>query len=161
MKNRFLISIPLFLFLLTLEVSAINPRSIQVKETKVRQQPTFLARPTGSVAYGDRVDVLEQRGVWSHVKNSQIHGWLHSSALTRKNIKKSSGSSNLKTAASRDELALAGKGFSAEVESEYKSQHAKVDFTLVDRMEQIVIPENELRNFMIEGGVIPPAGGMQ
>ena len=138
---------------------ASRQMSVQVRETAVREKPSFLGRPVGMVSYGDRVQQLQEEGAWSRVSGYGINGWLHTSALTRKKLDKQAGSADLSATASSEELALAGKGFSAEVEAEYKAQNADIDFAPVDRMEAIVISEPEMHDFLLEGDVVPREGG--
>ena len=45
---------------------------------------------------------------------------MHSSALTTKTIVLKAGAENVRTSATGGEIALAGKGFSEEVEKQYK-----------------------------------------
>jgi hypothetical protein len=133
--------------------------TVQVKETVLRENPSFLGRPVADLDYGDRVTVLQEKGSWSMVSAAVANGWVHTSALTRKRLEKKAGGRDLSAAASRDEIALAGKGFSEEVEDEYRQQNTQADFGAVDRMEKIVIPEVEMRDFLLEGGIIATEGG--
>ena len=55
---------------------------------------------------------------------------------------------------SGEEVALAGKGFSKEVEAEYKKQNAKLDYVWVDRMLLFKIPEAQLVEFLQQGGLV-------
>ena len=41
--------------------------SVQVKEGELRAMPSFLGRIVARVAYGDRVNVVENRGAWKKV----------------------------------------------------------------------------------------------
>jgi hypothetical protein len=65
----------------------------------------------------------------------------------------------VETGASGEELAVAGKGFNADVEKEFKVDHADIDFTWVDTMEQMKVSPQELMSFLTEGGVQPQMGG--
>lgn len=133
--------------------------SIQVKETVLRDKPSFLGASVARLQYGDQVTVTDEQSGWSKVSLNGSQGWVHTSSLSKKKLSAAAGGASVGTAASGDELALAGKGFSKEVEAEYKAQNKDVDFTDVDRMEKIVISENEMRQFLIEGGVIQGQGG--
>lgn len=140
-------------------IGAGREMSVQVREGALRAQPSFLAPVVREVDYGDRVDVLETRNGWSRVSGHDRQGWIHDSALTRKRIRLTAGERDAQVAASSEELALAGKGFSKEVESEFKKENRRADFTDVNRMEKIVITEAEMRRFLKKGGVTPPVGG--
>jgi glutamate-1-semialdehyde aminotransferase len=86
---------------------------------------------------------------------------MHKSALTTKKVSMSAGTTTAKTAASSDELALAGKGFSAQVEKEYQAKNKNLNFAAVDRMEKIKISPTDMQKFLDAGYVKPTEGGVQ
>ncbi len=136
--------------------------NVQVQSGQVRVTPTFLGKILVTVPYGVSVEVLKQQGDWMQVKTLQGQtGWMHKSALTTKKISMSAGTTTAKTGASSDELALAGKGFNAQVESEYKAKNKNLNFAAVDRMEKIKIAPPEMQTFLAAGGVKPSEGGVQ
>jgi hypothetical protein len=134
--------------------------SVQVKKGQIRLTPSFLGRIVALLSYGDRVYVLEQKGSWTKVGLSRgvSDGWIHSSALTRKKIILKAGAQDVQTAASSDELALAGKGFNQQVESEFRAKNPNLDFTWVDRMEKFVVSEKQMKKFLKKGEVFPKGG---
>ncbi|MCX8107662.1 MAG: SH3 domain-containing protein [Verrucomicrobiae bacterium] len=141
---------------------AAEPRSmsIQVRETQVRVAPTFLAAVVTTVKYGDVVNVLESGEQWYRVElpgRSQT-GWIHASALTSKRIQLQAGGDASVTASS-GELALAGKGFNAAVEAEFKRNNKELDYTWVDRMERMNASLNDIRLFLEQGELHPNVGG--
>ena len=112
------------------------------------------------LSYGDRVQVLETRNDWMNVTGpGGQSGWVHSSALTKKKIVMSSGSQDVQTGASGDELALASKGFNSDVEADFKSKNKDIDFTWVDRMEKFKVSPQEMKEFLEDGGVKSSEGG--
>lgn len=154
-----LLVVPLLL-IAVVTASAGEMMSVQVKNGQVRASPTFLGKIVATLAYGDRVETVGEQGEWMKVKTSKGQtGWIHSSALTEKKIVLASGSKDVQTAASGEELALAGKGFNSDVEAEFKAKNKDVDFTWVDRMEKIVILPTEMETFLKAGEVKPAAGG--
>ena len=108
------------------------------------------------MAYGDRVTVGQRQAGWFEVTGtpSGATGWIHESALTPKRIVTGSGVDDARIGASGEEVALAGKGFSKEVEAEYKKQNAKLDYVWVDRMLLFKIPEAQLVEFLQQGGLV-------
>ena len=52
-----------------------------------------------------------------------------------------------------EEVALAGKGFSKEVEAEYKKQNQSVDYTWVDWMGQQTVSSERLVEFLKQGNL--------
>jgi hypothetical protein len=77
-------------------------------------------------------------------------GWMHVSALTEQEIVLKPTDKDIQTAASSDELALAGKGFNKQVEDQYRKQ-ARLDYAQVDKMEKIVVPPKYIREFIRVG----------
>ncbi len=62
--------------------------SIQVREVKLREKPSFVGKPGDGVKYGTRVTILERKDAWVKVADNDGHsGWVHSSALTEKKIR--------------------------------------------------------------------------
>lgn len=131
--------------------------SLQVKNGQLREEPSFLSPVRASVEYGDRLNVVREKGPWTEVcsVDGKIQGWIHSSALTKKRIRLRAGEKDADLAASSSELALAGKGFNSDVESEFKTRNADVDFSWVDKMEKTKIPAAEIAAFLKNGGVTP------
>jgi uncharacterized protein YgiM (DUF1202 family) len=134
--------------------------SVQVKEGHVRSGPSFLSEVIAKVAYGDRVELLGEEGAWSKVRltGKSGQGWMHSSALTTKKIVLKAGAQDAKQAASSNEVALAGKGFNADVEREFKAKHKEVDFAWIDHMEKIVVSSAKMQEF-VQAGALSPEGG--
>ena len=133
--------------------------SVQVKEGHVRSGPSFLSEVIAKLAYGDRVELLGKEGAWSKVglTGKGRQGWMHSSALTTKKIVLKAGARNVEQTASSNEIALAGKGFNADVEREFKAKHKEVDFAWIDQMEKIVVSSAEMLEF-VEAGALSPEG---
>jgi hypothetical protein len=134
--------------------------SVQVKDGKLRDDPSFLGKIIGSVAYGDAVTVIRQQDPWYFVsiKTGQTSGWIHSSALTEKEIVLRAGDANVQKTASQREIALAGKGFNPQVENEFKKRNPNLDFAWIDRMEKMIVSDEEIVQF-IKDGKLSPEGG--
>lgn len=137
--------------------------SVQVKQGEVRATPYFLGKIVATLSYGDRVQLLETRESWIRVspQGKNVTGWMHSSALSEKKIVLKAGGKDAQVAASGGELALAGKGFNADVEAEFKARNQKIDFSPIDRMEAMKVPPEKIAAFLQEGGLIPAQGGGQ
>ena len=122
---------------------------INVNSANLKSSTGFFASTTGTVKYGDEVKVLAINGNWAQVRTAagNITGWIAKSSLTSKRIAAQGSTAN----ASAREIALAGKGFSPEVESEYKKEGGKVNYNAVDDMEKIIISDKDLLAFIEEG----------
>ena len=129
--------------------------SVQVKKCQLRNKPSFLGKIVANLNYADRVTVENEQDDWFKVKpeNVSTSGWVHVSALSSKKIVLKQGSKDVTSAASSDELALAGKGFNKQVENNYKRKNKNADFTWVDKMETYVVSQKEMQRFMKEGGL--------
>ena len=130
--------------------------SVQVKQGQLRSTPSFLGSVTATLAYGDKVELIEDKGAWKMVAIRKIKGWMHMSALTAKTISLQAGKADVKTGATSSELALAGKGFNAKVEAEFKNKNKHIDYTMVDRMEALAIKSGQMQAFLKQGQVNLP-----
>lgn len=139
--------------------AAPTTMSVQVKNGQLRATPSFLGKIVAPVVYGAQVQVLETQGEWNKVSGAGATGWIHNSALSRKKIVMNAGQQTAQTGASSDELALAGKGFNSDIESQFKNGNKSVDYTWVDKMEKIKVSPEEVVAFLKEGGVKPVEGG--
>ena len=131
--------------------------SIQVKKGHLRSIPSFLGKIVAALDYGDRVAVLEKRDPWLKVQSfeKKSAGWLHDSALTSKKIVLKPGAADVEQAATSDELALAGKGFNQQVEGEFKAKNPHLDYSLINAMEQVVVSQAQIEQFIQEGDLSP------
>jgi SH3-like domain-containing protein len=149
---------------LTAQWAAAAPTmmSVQVNTTQIRVNPTYLGQMLATLAYGDRVEIIKPQGDWYQVRDAKSGkiGWVHKSALTTKQISMKAGDSTARTGASGEELALAGKGFNSDVEAEFKKKNQNIDFTWVDKMEEIKVSPKESEEFL-QAGAVKPAGGAQ
>ncbi len=133
--------------------------SVQVRKADVRATPSFLGAIVHSLAYADRVTQIEKKGDWVRIsREGKPLGWVHHQSLSSKRIVLQAGEV-AKTGASSEELSLAGKGFTEEVEKEYKARNAEIDFAPIDRMEKIKISPDDLSRFLDKGKVRPASEG--
>jgi SH3-like domain-containing protein len=133
--------------------------SIQVKKGQLRSKPSFLGKIVETLSYGDRVEVLEENVDWMKVglPGSGLSGWIHNSALTKKKIALRAGSEVAEV--SDSEIVIAGKGFTEQVEEEFKLENQEIDYTWIDRMEgEFVISQEEIQDFLKEGDLSPEGG---
>jgi uncharacterized protein YgiM (DUF1202 family) len=142
-------------------MAAAKQMSVTVKETEVRATPGYLGKVLGTVVYGDRVTLLDQpanapKG-WVMIQAPDgKKGWVNLSALTEKEVKLASSTGVQQEAASGD-VALAGKGFNSDVEAEYEKEQ-KLDYTWVDKMQNLAVTPEQIAAFMNQGGLGGPGG---
>ena len=150
MKKNFLL-----LFILTLLVSGAlfaqvkvnDPAWVSSKTADLKSSTGFFASKVGTLALGSEVTVLQVNGSKAEVRsatNSSLRGWTATSNLSARRIVASG------TGASASEVALAGKGFSQEVEDSYKTQ-GELNYEDVDKTEAITVSIDDLYNFVVDG----------
>ena len=152
----------LFLYILSL-AALVHAESlrVQVQNGQVRRTPSFMGQVVATVPYGQAVTAQPAQGDWRQIQTSDGKtGWMHTSALTAKRISMQGGGGAVNTGASGDELALAGKGFNADVEAKYKTDHANIDFTWVDKMSTMGVSSAKISEFATVGG-LKQNGGAQ
>ena len=136
--------------------------SVQVRQSEIRSSPSGLAGVVASVKLGDPLTVIEERGAWTKVSTAGgATGWIPTTSLVQGTIRVRSGGKDAQAGASSDEMSLATKGFTSQVEADFKNQHKDIDFTWVDKMIRIKIAAEEMRAFLKEGLVQPGKGGAQ
>ena len=128
--------------------SAGSTMYVSVKSAELKNSPSMFASVVSGLNFGDAVIVIENRGKWANVRTANNRsGWTYMAGLRARRVV----SSGIITVT---EVALAGKGFSGEVEAEYRrgSQGAQgANYNPVDAMEQMRIPEPELLEFINQG----------
>ncbi len=154
MKRVLFLGFCFFLFMTGLSLAWGESMSVTVREAELRGAPQFLSRIVGTAGYGERLEVNERRDPWFRLTASDgTVGWVHSSALTTKQIVLTASDSDVRRGASADEVALAGRGFNERVENEFKEE-SDVDYSGIDRMEsEYRIDPGTLLSFLEEGGL--------
>jgi uncharacterized protein YgiM (DUF1202 family) len=160
-KERLLIAV-FFLLAVGAAFCAQQQMGVTVKETQMRATPTYLGKIVGLLKYGDRVTVLDQPDApkgWLKVKSpdGKLQGWVNVSALTDKPVALKAGSEQVSQQASTGDVALAGKGFNADVEAQYKEQE-NLDYTWVDKMERYSAAPERIAAFIAAGGLVEQGG---
>ncbi len=159
--------IPLLVVLLALSIVATaftaleKEMSIQVDKTQLRATPAYYGSVVATVNYAQRLRILDTKGSWvkAAVPGSNATGWLHVSALTVKRLAPRSLAANAPTSVSSGELSAAEKGFTEQIEKDYRQKNREIDFTWVDRMEKIKVAPEQSAAFLKEGRLTPTAGG--
>lgn len=136
---------------------AAKVMSVSVRDGQVRETPSFLGKIVGKASYGQSVDVSTEQGDWYKVAlPGGVSGWMHRSALSTDKLALSSGSGSA-GGVSGKEMALAGKGFSASVEADYRRTHGG-DYAAINAMERISYDPARLLAFLKQGDVTPKGG---
>jgi uncharacterized protein YgiM (DUF1202 family) len=155
-KNVFLVIC--LAVLIAAGVMAAETLKVTVKTTKLRKSPKFYSSAVATLNYGDTLQKLDQQGDWIQgLTTAGLQGWVHGSAVEEPSFSLTARRTQ-GTATTADEVALAGKGFNEQVEDAYQKT-ADLDYTWVNRMEQISIGEDEMERFLREGRLGEFGGG--
>lgn len=145
----------LVLFLVPALCLAGEMVKVKVQKTSLFEQPNFLSKTVATLQFGDQLEMEEVVKDWAKVKFGQQKGYVHQSALTstKVDLKTLLFSSSSSSGTSQDEVALAGKGFTPEVERNYGKAHPEMNYALVDEIERYSVDPNLLRTFIQRGGL--------
>ena len=134
---------------------AAEPVKVKVQKASLFSQPNFLSKTVASLQFGDQLELEEVVKDWARIRYGQQRGYVHQSALTstKVDMKSLMFSSSSSSGASQDEVALAGKGFTPEVEKNYGKAHPEMNYALVDEIERYTVDPNSLRSFIQKGGL--------
>lgn len=148
------LSLLLFLFAAGLLTAA--PAAIQIKEASLYAKPTPTSRFLGKLALGTLLTVLDEKDGWTQVKvdGKGLSGWIRTQSYTTKplNLK---ATANTGAGVSATEVSLAGRGFTEQIETDYRKKNPTLDFQTLDRLEAQAVPDDELAAFLRDGGVKP------
>ena len=159
-RFRALFAVVLILSAAAWAAEAASEMTVQVRETSVRATASPLGKVLAKLTFGTKVTVLSTKNGWARIALPKGEGWVSLSALTGKPVSLSSGDQNVSQSASSEEVALASKGFTPEVEAEYKEEK-KLDYTWVDRMGGYVVTTEQVATFALQGGLSGLVGGAQ
>jgi hypothetical protein len=125
--------------------TARSTRYVSVQSAAIKDSNSFFAGELGNLSLGDAVTLIEETtsGKWSLIRSGETTGWVTTASLSVRRIVASG------TSASSTEIALAGKGFSPEIEMEYRK--TGLDYSMVEFMEKISIQREELLGFITDG----------
>lgn len=130
--------------------------TVRVLRAKVMKKPKFIGGVAGSVSRGQQLTFKKAKGDWYQV-SGRVSGWVHRTNVVDKRVKLSSKPGG-GGSASRDEVELAGRGFTPQVEGEYRRKNPNFDFSHVDAIEKLEVPDAEVEKFMQEGGLVIGGG---
>jgi hypothetical protein len=153
------------LLIVASSVAALEPGdtvAVSVQEGQLRTSPSFLGPVEETLQYGELVSVLEAGESWSRVTfgDGTAEGWMHNSALEPPASLNLEGEAIGTSGTTSREIALAGRGFNEQIESEYEDQ-AELDFSMVDQMETYLLPTAELAEFLTAVSGDTTFGGRQ
>jgi len=125
---------------------------VSVKKATIKAGTGHFDKVVAQTVYGDELIVDKASNKFHRVHKASdpsVSGWIPAASVTTKKIVTSA--KNKQVSASADEIALAGKGFSEQVEDEYKTSNKKLDYASVDKLEAFQISEESLKSFIEDG----------
>ena len=144
--------------LLMASVALAATFKVITQEATIRKDKRFFAPVVARVAYGELIQELDRKGDWLRVSYRGKNGWIHISAVQEQKFELSSLSSGRAQETSREEVALAGKGFTPEVEKAFREKNPKMRYDLVNHVQGYKVAESRLQAFIRAGNLKEPGG---
>jgi hypothetical protein len=129
------------------------------QEAVIRKDKRFFAPAVTRVPYGSLIQESGREGDWLRVSYQGKEGWIHVSAVQEQKFELSSLAGGKAQEASRDEVALAGKGFTPEVEKAFREKNPKMRYDLVNQVQAYKVDEQKIQVFLQAGNLKEPGGG--
>jgi hypothetical protein len=129
--------------------------AISVQNQSIYPMPAFYASPAEPLNYGTLASIDQIDGEWFRITTSlgQV-GWIHRTSVTGA-IQTTSGGTSAAGNVTSDEIMLAGRGFSLDIEETYAGDHPELNFSIVNNMETSwTISPEQLYQFLVEGNLI-------
>ena len=139
--------------------AAAGTMKVAQSNQSLHAEPNFSGTPIAPVPQGSEVKVISISGDWFKVEYQGNTGWLHRQAFARTQAPQlgrpgmflGGGVRETKS----DEVALAGKGFTPELEASYRQQNPNMNYAQVDQVESFKVSPAKLQAFIKEGGLNP------
>jgi hypothetical protein len=128
------------------------------QDAVIRKDKRFFAPALVRAPFGAALQQLGKEGDWFRVSYQGKEGWIHKSALQEQKFQLSSLAGGKAEETSRDEVALAGKGFTPEVEKAFREKNPKMRYDLVDQVQGYQVAEQKLQAFLRGGNLREPGG---
>lgn len=132
---------------------------VVTREAAVRKDMRFFAPVVVRAPYGNQLQSNERRGDWLKVSFKGKQGWIHVSAVQEQKVKLSTLAGGRAAESTRDEVALAGKGFTPEVEKAFQAKNPTMNFAAVALIESYSVSDDELQAFIRKGNLKEEGGG--
>lgn len=156
MKRKLLLVLPGLVLAASLAWAATY--QVITQEAVLRKDNRFFAAAVGRVPYGETIEERERRGDWLRVVYRGVEGWLHLSAVQEQKFRLSSLSGESAQESTKEEVALAGKGFTPEVEKSFREKNPQMRYDLVNQVQGYRVTESQLLEFIRAGNLREPGG---
>ena len=139
-------------------VAAAATVKVITQEAMIRKDKRFFAPALIRAPFGAALEESGREGDWFRVSYQGKEGWIHKSAVQEQKFQLSSLAGGQAEEASRDEVALAGKGFNPEVEKAFRDKNPKMRYDLVNQVQAYRVEEQRLQAFIRAGNLREPGG---
>lgn len=145
---------------LLLAASVATAASVRVvtQQAMLRKDKRFFAPVITRVPYGASLHVLGTQGDWLRVYYRNRYGWMHIGEVKKQKFSFSALSAQSTSGTTQDEVALAGKGFTPEVEKAFRNENPNLRFYLVDQVESLRVSDKKIQAFLKQGNLNEPGG---
>lgn len=144
--------------LLIASMAAAASVTVITQQAILRQDKRFFAPVVTRVPYGESLHVLGGEGDWLRVYYRNGYGWIHTGEVKQQKITLSALTAQGASGTAHDEVALAGKGFTPEVEEAFRKKNPSMQFNLVDKVESFRVSDKTIRTFLEKGNLKEPGG---
>jgi hypothetical protein len=143
---------------LTASVAFAATVKVITQDAVIRKDKRFFAPALVRAPFGASLQEMGKEGDWFRVSYQGKEGWIHKSALEEQKFQLSSLAGGKAEEASRDEVALAGKGFTPEVEKAFREKNPKMRYDLVNQVQAYQVDDQRLQAFLRTGNLQEPGG---
>jgi hypothetical protein len=156
MKKKFL---PVFLALILIaSIAGAATYKVITQEAVIRKDKRFFAPMVTRIPYGEMTEELERQGDWLRVRYKGQEGWLHISAVQEQKFSLSSLAGDRAQESTKEEVALAGKGFTPDVEKAFRNKNPNMRYDWVNQVQSFKISDLQLLEFLRAGNLKEPGG---
>jgi hypothetical protein len=127
-----------------------------LKDTEIKSTPYLDAKPAGSLAREDKVEILTRQAGWYQVKSAKGSGWVRMLSIRRGEARKSGidagGILGLASGRSGTGQVVATTGIRGLNEEELKN--AKYNQAELKKVESFTVTDEEAKNFAAQGKLV-------
>jgi len=145
-------------FFCTTSVALAASIKVITQEAVIRKDKRFFAPAVVRAPYGAVLEESRREGDWFRVSYQGKQGWVHVSAVQEQKFDLSSLAGGRARDTSQEEIALAGKGFTPEVEKAFRDKNPKMRYDLVNQVQSYKVDEQKLQAFLKAGNLKEPGG---
>lgn len=127
---------------------------LQVNSAKLMSSPSFIGTPVATVRRGQKLAVSGSSHTWLEVRTaSGKTGWINKRSVAKFERAELSSEGGTSTGATGEEVDIAARGFSKDVEKQYRKNNTKLDYRHVDRIERLNVDVRKVSKFARQAGL--------